>query len=735
VLLLRGISPATADYTATLHPSTQYQTLEGWGTSLCWFAHVVGAAPDSVRNNYADLIFDPNKGLGLNIVRYNIGGGENPLYNYMEFRAHIPGYEPTDGTFDWTADAEQRWFLSAAIARGADVLEAFSNSPPYWMTNSGSVTGSADGSSDNLNPAYAGSFATYLTTVVSHFQQTWGVTFRDVEPLNEPIASWWKFGGRQEGCHFERATQDATIKSVGQAVGKAGLLTYVTAPDESFIDDALTSLMSYDATALGYLQKVNSHSYGGSRRTQLGEVAMSDGKATWLSEHGDGDGTGLTMSEDILATMRQMHSTGWVYWQAVDDSSAGGWGMMASNLNTPTDYAYTINEKYYVMANYSRFIRPGSRFFLIDDSQSLAAYNPLTKTLVIVTTNNTGADSKVTYDLSEFDTASGSATPYRTSGQEKLAKLAAIPLASKKFTSVVKASSVTTFVIPGATYSPKVAVRINDDTVGTGANQFNYSGSWQYTSKQRGAYLGDNHWSGNPNDRYTISFTGTQIQLYTSTGPDHGIAAMSIDGGPENEVDLYSATRVDQIPVYASPTLPNGKHTLTVRVTGRRSSAAMAAYIPADRADVINSEPVLGTGIYEIVNRNSGELLDVSQSSKSAGAEVIQWPDYGSDSQHWKLVSVGGGYYNLINVNSGLYLDVTGSSKSQGTLLTQSARSKGKSQQWQPVYVSGSYYKLVNANSGLNVDVSGASVWDGTGVLQWPDNGGLNQSWIVTRVR
>jgi hypothetical protein len=102
----------------------------GWGTSLCWWAHVVGGYTN--REEYADLAF---KQLGLNIVRYNIGGGENPARsNTMEFRARIPGFQPEPGKWDWNADTNQRWMLRAAVARGANHVVAFANSPPHWMT-------------------------------------------------------------------------------------------------------------------------------------------------------------------------------------------------------------------------------------------------------------------------------------------------------------------------------------------------------------------------------------------------------------------------------------------------------------------------------------------------------------------------------------------------------------------------------------------------------------------------
>jgi hypothetical protein len=52
-----------------------YDHFEGWGTSLAWWANDLGGWKDQTKvDEVMDLIFDPAKGLGLNIVRYNIGG-------------------------------------------------------------------------------------------------------------------------------------------------------------------------------------------------------------------------------------------------------------------------------------------------------------------------------------------------------------------------------------------------------------------------------------------------------------------------------------------------------------------------------------------------------------------------------------------------------------------------------------------------------------------------------------
>ena len=98
-------------------PTVRLQTVEGWGTSLAWWANVIGGWSEATRNAIADLVFNPLGGLGLNVVRYNIGGGDDPTHDHMRPGAAVPGYQPAPGVWDWNADANQRWMLLAAQAR------------------------------------------------------------------------------------------------------------------------------------------------------------------------------------------------------------------------------------------------------------------------------------------------------------------------------------------------------------------------------------------------------------------------------------------------------------------------------------------------------------------------------------------------------------------------------------------------------------------------------------------
>jgi len=140
-----------------------------------------------------------------------------------------------------------------------------------------------------------------------------------------------------------------------------------------------------------------------------------------------------------------------------------------------------------------------------------------------------------------------------------------------------------------------------------------------------------------------------------------------------------------------------------------------------------------GGTYYKIINRNSGQALDISGLSTATGGPAIQWPYSAGANQQWQEVPANGGY-KLINRNSGLLLDDPGYSTTNGTQLDQWSDTNGSNQWWNLVSAGNGYYYLVNQSSGLYADVSGGSTANGATVLQWPGNGGANQQWQVSAV-
>lgn len=427
-LVFQNVSNTYAATTVTIDPSATYQTIEGWGSSICWWGNQIGSWSADNRNRLIEKIVSPTDGLGYNIFRYNIGGGDNPAHNHMRDFGAIEEYRNANGSWNWNADATQRAVLNRLIERvkyyGSDViLEAFSNSPPYWMTKSGCASGTSDGS-NNLKDDYYDDFADYLTEVVKHFRDSWGITFRTLEPLNEPNVNWWKANGGQEGCSFSYENQQKIIREVGAKLIAKGLTgTKVSAADENSIDTGLQGLQSYDQTTLSYLAQANVHSYHGSKRTEYRNLANSKGLRIWQSEsgplnfEGNMDDSCIMLSKRIVTDLKELQCVAWLDWQIID---GGNWGSIYVNN---ANQSFTLTEKFYMHSNYSRFIRPGYTIIGANNEKTVAAISPDKKKLVIVATNdNKYSSENFTFNLSRFSGVNSSVEVYRTSSSLSLAK-------------------------------------------------------------------------------------------------------------------------------------------------------------------------------------------------------------------------------------------------------------------------------------------------------------------------
>jgi len=143
---------------------------------------------------------------------------------------------------------------------------------------------------------------------------------------------------------------------------------------------------------------------------------------------------------------------------------------------------------------------------------------------------------------------------------------------------------------------------IDDGTTGSGNDEFQYSGSWS-SGTDSGAYSADYegggyHRSSTAGDSVAFQFTGTQVALFGGTNSSSGLAWVSIDGNTPVLVDFYSdewdtsrpvnSTSGDRgaTPVFVSPVLSSGSHTLTTTVTGNGDDASAGAEITIDAAEV-----------------------------------------------------------------------------------------------------------------------------------------------------
>ena len=65
------------------------------------------------------------------------------------------------------------------------------------MTASGCSAGATEAHRNNLQDIHYETFAEYLTEIVKHFKDEWGVTFTTLDPINEAVSPYWKAEGFQ----------------------------------------------------------------------------------------------------------------------------------------------------------------------------------------------------------------------------------------------------------------------------------------------------------------------------------------------------------------------------------------------------------------------------------------------------------------------------------------------------------------------------------------------------------
>ncbi len=438
-----------------IDPEIKNQTFEGWGSSLCWWAVLAGKWSEPNRNRLIDAIVNPDTGLGYNIFRYNIGGGDNPSHNHLSEPRAVPGFKKSEtAEYDWSADQHQRNILLGIASRGEDLIfEAFSNSPPWWMTISGCVTGNTNGA-DNLKPTYFTAFADYLTTVVKHYKDNWGINFRTIAPFNEPSSGYWKINGTQEGCGFKN-NQSKMIKELGKQLIAKGLFdqTKVSSADETSLSHTVSTFKSYDDSTFLYLSQINSHSYGGwQSRKAVDSLAKTHNKILWQSESGplgkgdDKSDITMWMSHVIIQDLRLMKPNAWLDWQVCDP--VADW--MSIELNHSTQ-SFRYTKRYYMHAAFSRFIRPGSQIIYSSDTNSVAALVPSTENLVIILRNNANRNTPYTIDLSRCTTLGTKAEIHQFSLPGSLSKLDDTQINDKMISLSAPAQTITTCVIPGST--------------------------------------------------------------------------------------------------------------------------------------------------------------------------------------------------------------------------------------------------------------------------------------------
>lgn len=678
---------AASSVRITPNPAIASDPFEGWGTSLVWFANATGGYPTEVRQKLFDAVFGED-GLNLNIARYNIGGGNaTDVPSYLRPGGAVPGWWNPDlgesddqgeitsnyadrdryaaawdgenpDHYNWDADQGQRWWLDA-LKDKITHWEAFSNSPPYFLTQSGYVSGGINNAtSEQLAPEDMAAFSSYLVNVVEELEKAHGITFDTLDPFNEPNTDYWQTripngatwptsASRQEGAHIGPTRQDQMIKALAARLAEPGTTTDVSisAMDETNPSKFVQNWNGWSAESKGLVDQLNVHTYGTGDRLIVRDIAKASDKPLWMSEvEGDWNGgsgfnqtnidNGIGMATRIVDDLRELEPTAWVFWQPVEDLynmekvEKLNWGSVFIDFDCNADgnserriadgdadpsCQVLTNSKFNTVRNFTHYIEPGDRLIPTDDTQTTAALTAEGDGVTLVHINSEASERTVQVDLSRFANIAPGATvtPIVTTESSAgdvtdhaLVTGTAIPVdaASKSATVTLPAKSVTTLVVSGVS------------GVAADAAVFEDGETYQLFGVQSGKAL-----AADPNG------------LAIRTG------ATTADAAPAQAWTVHSisgeGTNRHRIALQAG----DGRF-LAVNGTSTTLVSADAAAAASDPA--LQWIPSTTDGrTYSLLSASAERVLDVNGQGTADGTTVGTWTSNNGGNQRWTIAS------------------------------------------------------------------------------------------------
>jgi hypothetical protein len=113
-----------------------------------------------------------------------------------------------------------------------------------------------------------------------------------------------------------------------------------------------------------------------------------------------------------------------------------------------------------------------------------------------------------------------------------------------------------------------------------------WSGTW--TKSKATAFSGGSaRNSAKKNARATLAFTGSDVAISTTQGPNRGRFQVLIDGVSAGVVDLYAPTSVSRQVVFTQHLADAGAHTITIKVLGQRNPSSTGKRVDVDAFLVI----------------------------------------------------------------------------------------------------------------------------------------------------
>lgn len=439
--------------TTVIDVNTNYQVMNGFGASACWWSQDVGAWDNA--DEIMQALYDSDKGIGLNIYRYNLGAGSKNDTHILSENRRTECFLNADGTYNFNNDKNAQACLELAKKyAGKDMrLTLFCNSAPVYLTKNGASYCTPYKNEDepwisNLDKSKYPDFADFCYNSAEYFVNK-GYRVTSVSPINEPQYNWaaWynddnTYSVNQEGCYYSKYEARDLLKTFvkkfkGSDLDKKGVKVSMFESGSMEGDDS--SCAAYMDCILGrgpkyvfknaklrkYFKEVSMHSYWSGADTKKNaenyisdkyskySVAateycqMTDDKNTGVydliaKEKKGTNGTsikyGVAMANTIVDDLTIMNANEWDWWTAC---SYGTYTDGLIYLDEDNHENLDFSKRYYCLGNFSKFIKEGAVRVAcssgVKNVRSVAFVNE-DNTVVTVYVNNNDKKSYTTID-------------------------------------------------------------------------------------------------------------------------------------------------------------------------------------------------------------------------------------------------------------------------------------------------------------------------------------------------
>jgi glucuronoarabinoxylan endo-1,4-beta-xylanase len=383
---LLAAAPAAATTRVQVHPHRVDQRVDGFGFSEAFqrsnILHGLQGLSPAKQQQVLDLLFT-RAGADFSLLRNGIGSSPTDTYDLMKTIEPVsPGSPDAPPHYEWNGDDNsQVWLSREALRRGVRAIYADAWSAPGFMKTNGS-----DSNGGSLDPAWARAYANYLVEYLRLYARS-GIPISLVGFVNEPdIATSY-------ASMVESPAQAADfVKVLGPALARSGLRTRIACCDATGWDvgkpyvDAVLS----DPAAARWLAVATAHGYSSppayplTARRPVWETEWAHLGTPWDPAWDDGTpGAGIAWAQNVMQSFTAGDVNAFFYW----------WGAHGSNSNSGlirmVGDSYDVSKRFWAIAAFSRFVKPGA--VRVDASSSLpvsAFRNP--DGSVVVQVLNTG---------------------------------------------------------------------------------------------------------------------------------------------------------------------------------------------------------------------------------------------------------------------------------------------------------------------------------------------------------